>query len=192
MAPPVRARGGHARAELSEPETSGAHAFRLTYEIVSSTGTAAVAQSASWLVPHPDQTVLTAWRCACHAVIRLDGPDGPETAPTAWATAQRLAEAVGRAAARVSVTVQGSSGRELVVRWGQHFERLKVSGFRALKVHLMEEARAHAFAAVVPSEFTAPVGYGRGERVRAETPSPFLLIPVTNIPSYVGRVWKTA
>jgi hypothetical protein len=98
-------------------------------------------------------------------VIRLDGPDGPETAPTAWATAQRLAEAVGRAAARVSVTVQGSSGRELVVRWGQHFERLKVSGFRALKVHLMEEARAHAFAAVVPSEFTAPVGYGRGERI---------------------------
>ncbi len=33
---------------------------------------------------------------------------------------------------------------------------------------------------------------GRGERIRADTPSPFLLIPVANIPSYVGRVWKTA
>ncbi len=57
-----------------------------------------------------------------HAVIRLDGPDGPETAPTAWATAQRLAEAVGRAAARVSVTVEGSSGRELIVRWGEQVD----------------------------------------------------------------------
>ena len=33
---------------------------------------------------------------------------------------------------------------------------------------------------------------GRGERARADTPSPSLLIPVENIPSYVGRVWKTA
>jgi len=97
-----------------------------------------------------------------HAVIRLDGPDGPESAPTAWATAELLAEAVGRAAARVSVTVEGSSGRELVVRWGEHFERRKASGFRALKVHLTQEARAHAFAGAVPAQFTVSVGYGRG------------------------------
>ena len=32
----------------------------------------------------------------------------------------------------------------------------------------------------------------RCERIRADTPSLLLLIPVTNIPSYVGRVWKTA
>ncbi len=62
-----------------------------------------------------------------HTVIRLDGPDGPETAPTAWATAQRLAEAVGRAAARVSVTVQGSSGRELIVRWGEQIDVRPIS-----------------------------------------------------------------
>jgi hypothetical protein len=53
-----------------------------------------------------------------HAVIRLDGPDGPDTAPAGGATAQRLAEAVARTAARVSVTVEGPDGRELVVRWG--------------------------------------------------------------------------
>lgn len=35
-----------------------------------------------------------------HAVIRLDGPDGPDTAPAGGATAQRLAEAVARTAAR--------------------------------------------------------------------------------------------
>ena len=44
------------------------------------------------------------------------------------------------------------------------FERLEASGFRELKVHLTEEARAHAFAAAVPEQFTASVGYGRGER----------------------------
>ena len=53
-----------------------------------------------------------------HAVIRLDGPDGPDTAPAGGATAQRLAEAVARTAARVAVTVAGPDGRELVVRWG--------------------------------------------------------------------------
>jgi YD repeat-containing protein len=33
---------------------------------------------------------------------------------------------------------------------------------------------------------------GRGERIRADTPSPSLLIPVANIPSSVGRDRKTA
>jgi hypothetical protein len=47
------------------------------------------------------------------------------------------------------------------------FELLEASGFRELKVHLTEEARAHAFAAAVPAQFTASVGYGRGERDRA-------------------------
>jgi hypothetical protein len=45
------------------------------------------------------------------------------------------------------------------------FERLEASGFRELKVHLTEEARAHAFAAAIPEQFTASVGYGRGERI---------------------------
>jgi hypothetical protein len=33
---------------------------------------------------------------------------------------------------------------------------------------------------------------GTGKKTRADTPSPSLLIPVANIPIYVGRVWKTA
>ena len=49
------------------------------------------------------------------------------------------------------------------------FERLEASGFRELKVHLTEEARAHAFAAAVPAQFTASVGYGRSERSQADT-----------------------
>jgi hypothetical protein len=57
-----------------------------------------------------------------HAVIRLDGPDGPDTAPGGGATAQRLAEAVARTAARVAVTVAGPDGRELVIRWGEQVD----------------------------------------------------------------------
>ncbi len=57
-----------------------------------------------------------------HAVIRLDGPDGPDTAPAGGATAQRLAEAVARTAARVAVTVAGPGGRELVIRWGSQID----------------------------------------------------------------------
>jgi hypothetical protein len=42
-------------------------------------------------------------------------------------------------------------------------------------------------------EFTAQVRRnGRGERASADTPSPSLIIPVTNVPSYVYRDWKTA
>ena len=62
------------------------------------------------------------WSVHVHAVIRLDGPDGPDTAPAGGATAQRLAEAVARTAARVAVTVEGPGGRELVIRWGSQID----------------------------------------------------------------------
>ena len=62
-----------------------------------------------------------------HAVMRLDGPDGPDTAPAGGATAQRLAEAVARTAARVAVTVAGPDGRELVIRWGEQVDAKPIS-----------------------------------------------------------------
>ncbi|WP_087887748.1 replication initiator protein RepSA [Streptomyces alboflavus] len=40
-----------------------------------------------------------------HAVIRLDGPDGPDTTPPAWATTRLLDAAIRAAAVRVSVPV---------------------------------------------------------------------------------------
>ena len=65
-----------------------------------------------------------------HAVIRLDGPDGPDTAPAGGATAQRLAEAVARTAARVAVTVAGPDGRELIIRWGAQVDTRPISADR--------------------------------------------------------------
>lgn len=61
---------------------------------------------------------------------------------------------------------EGGPGRAMVAR--SVFERLEASGFRELKVHLTEEARAHAFAAAIPTQFTACDGYGRGERSSAD------------------------
>ncbi|MFI9730685.1 replication initiator protein RepSA [Streptomyces sp. NPDC052092] len=40
-----------------------------------------------------------------HAVVRLDGPDGPDTTPPAWATVTLLDAAIRAAAARVAVPV---------------------------------------------------------------------------------------
>jgi hypothetical protein len=65
-----------------------------------------------------------------HAVIRLDGPDGPDTAPAGGATAQRLAEAVARTAARVAVTVEGPGGRELMIRWGSQIDTRPITADR--------------------------------------------------------------
>jgi DNA invertase Pin-like site-specific DNA recombinase len=70
---------------------------------------------------------------------------------------------------------EGGPGRAMVAR--SVFERLEASGFRELKVHLTEEARAHAFAAAIPAQFTACVGYGRGERSRADTLRVFIRDP---------------
>src|ERR1035437_1956842 len=76
-----------------------------------------------------------------HAVVRLGGPHDPETAPTAWATAELLAEAVGRAAARVSVTVEGPSGLRRgrsvgrADRWATDSPRSLDRGGRANRVH---------------------------------------------------------
>jgi hypothetical protein len=71
------------------------------------------------------------------------------------------------------------------------FDRIEVLGMAEATVSLSAHAVRYGLAAVLPSELRLPV-YGRGERIRAYTPSPSLLIPVANIPSYVGRVWKTA
>jgi hypothetical protein len=84
---------------------------------------------------------------------------------------------------------EGGQGRALLAQ--ALFERIDVLGMKEATVTLTEHASRHGFGAVLPEEFGISVS-GRGERVRAETPSPSLLIPVANIPSYVGSVSKTA
>ncbi|GAA0969581.1 hypothetical protein GCM10009555_016960 [Acrocarpospora macrocephala] len=57
-----------------------------------------------------------------HAVIRLDGPTGPDSTAPAWATADVLTDAVRHAAGVISVpaTVPGKSAH--LLRWGDQFD----------------------------------------------------------------------
>ncbi|MFE5031843.1 replication initiator [Streptomyces sp. NPDC056683] len=54
-----------------------------------------------------------------HAVVRLDGPNGPEDQPPTWATTELLIDAVRASARRVLVhTPYSPATGELILRWG--------------------------------------------------------------------------
>ncbi|MEV3985633.1 replication initiator [Nonomuraea sp. NPDC049758] len=59
-----------------------------------------------------------------HAVIRLDGPDGPNSPPPAWATADALADAVHHATAAVTAEVK-PLGR--MFRWGTQLDVRRIT-----------------------------------------------------------------
>ncbi|MFG1711233.1 replication initiator [Nonomuraea sp. M3C6] len=59
-----------------------------------------------------------------HAVIRLDGPDGPDTPPPAWATADALDQAVQHAAAAVTAEVKPL---RRAFRWGTQLDSRRIT-----------------------------------------------------------------
>ncbi|WP_250399626.1 replication initiator protein RepSA [Streptomyces cellostaticus] len=67
-----------------------------------------------------------------HAVIRLDGPDGPDTPPPSWATVQLLADAIRAAAAHsyTSVSVPAAEDQPArTFRWGTQLDVRPVKAF---------------------------------------------------------------
>ncbi|MER5664237.1 replication initiator protein RepSA [Streptomyces mirabilis] len=75
-----------------------------------------------------------------HAVIRFDGPDGPDTPPPHWATLDLLTDAIRAAAARVAVDVPPARyrpdpdqpvRRELArtLRWGTQLDVQRIKAF---------------------------------------------------------------
>ncbi|MYW54343.1 replication initiation protein [Streptomyces sp. SID8376] len=67
-----------------------------------------------------------------HAVVRLDGPDGPDTAPPSWATVQLLADAIRAAAAHsyTSVSVPAAENQPArTFRWGTQLDVRPVKAF---------------------------------------------------------------
>lgn len=67
-----------------------------------------------------------------HAVIRFDGPEGPNTPPPAWATLDLLDDAI-RAAARVKVDVPANpdagTATERTLRWGTQLDVQPIGAF---------------------------------------------------------------
>ena len=73
------------------------------------------------------------------------------------------------------------------------FEQVEVLGPSEVWLYPSIEAETQGWAAAMSGEFRVEVRKtGRGERARADTPSPILLIPVTNVPGYVHRSTETA
>ncbi|WP_433417736.1 replication initiator [Microtetraspora malaysiensis] len=63
-----------------------------------------------------------------HAVIRLDGPDGPTSPPPDWATADALADAVRHAASAVTVTIPAVAGEpSRVLQWGDQLDAQQIT-----------------------------------------------------------------
>jgi hypothetical protein len=63
-----------------------------------------------------------------HAIIRIDGPDGPATPPPGWATAALLTDAIRIAASSVQVkTPDADPIRSRVLRWGDQLDIRPVS-----------------------------------------------------------------
>ncbi|MEV3993367.1 replication initiator protein RepSA [Streptomyces sp. NPDC049837] len=64
-----------------------------------------------------------------HAVVRLDGPDGPGTEPPAWVTVALLDDAIRAAAARVRVLVPAAGTHpERELRWGAQVDVQPIGG----------------------------------------------------------------
>ncbi|MFJ2405997.1 replication initiator protein RepSA [Streptomyces xanthochromogenes] len=67
-----------------------------------------------------------------HAVIRVDGPDGPDTPPPSWATVALLTDAIHAAAAHgyASVSVPAADGQpSRTFRWGAQLDVRPIKAF---------------------------------------------------------------
>ncbi|MEU6497135.1 replication initiator protein RepSA [Streptomyces sp. NPDC046984] len=65
-----------------------------------------------------------------HAVIRFDGPEGPDDPPPAWATLDLLTDAIHAAAARVTVDVPPSGDQPArTLRWGTQLDVQPIGAF---------------------------------------------------------------
>ncbi len=65
-----------------------------------------------------------------HAVIRFDGPDGPDSPPPAWATLDLLDGAIRAAAARVQVDVPPAGDEPArTLRWGTQLDVQPIGAF---------------------------------------------------------------
>ncbi|MEU3630722.1 replication initiator protein RepSA [Streptomyces fradiae] len=65
-----------------------------------------------------------------HAVIRFDGPEGPDTPPPAWATLDLLTDAIRAAAARVQVDVPAAGDQPArTLRWGTQLDIQPIGAF---------------------------------------------------------------
>ncbi|MEN1886075.1 replication initiator protein RepSA [Streptomyces mirabilis] len=99
-----------------------------------------------------------------HAVVRLDGPEGPDATPPAWATVALLDDAIRAAAGRVSVPVAASGDFPArTLRWGSQVDVQPIGALG--QEELTEQAVASYVAkyATKAAETTGTVDHRIGE-----------------------------
>jgi hypothetical protein len=73
-----------------------------------------------------------------HAVIRIDGPDGPGDPTPAWVTTDLLADCIRQAAASVTLTATRPGGHALPLVWG---DQVDIRAIRATHANQVEDER---------------------------------------------------
>jgi hypothetical protein len=107
-----------------------------------------------------------------HAAIRLDGPEGAATRAPAWATKERLAEAIRDAAASVVLEVRRRDGEVLELRFGTQLDLRDITAATARTGEVGEERdiRSSRLASYIAKYATKSTGAhdGPDRRIRSE------------------------
>ncbi|MGW6774057.1 replication initiator [Streptomyces sp. NPDC055037] len=124
-----------------------------------------------------------------HAVIRLDGPDGPDSPPPDWATAGLLTDAVRAAAASVIVPLSYSPGLgEHTFRWGAQLEAHAIHHAFADESAVTDQAVA-AYVAKYVSKSVGDSAGGTDHRITS--PQDIAMAPVSgHVRALMGTCWR--
>ncbi|MGX1883907.1 replication initiator [Streptomyces sp. NPDC055287] len=122
-----------------------------------------------------------------HAVIRLDGPDGGDTPPPAWATADLLADAIRAAASNADVPGPFINGRAHTFAFGR---QLDIRPIRSADFNAGTELTERAVAAYIAKYATKGAETATGTLDR---PIKFLAeLARMAIPDHARRLIRTA
>ncbi|TQF07624.1 plasmid replication initiator protein [Kitasatospora acidiphila] len=121
-----------------------------------------------------------------HAVIRLDGPTGPDSSPPAWATSSTLLGAVPSAAAAVSLTAPISAAYGTIpLRFGTQLEA------HELTIHLGRRLTDEAVAAYIAKYTSKSVESAGAVDHRINSLADFETLPVTpHVRALIGTAWR--
>ncbi|MGW0882906.1 replication initiator [Streptomyces sp. NPDC002671] len=123
-----------------------------------------------------------------HAVIRLDGPDGPSSPPPLWATTDLLSDAVWSAADQVEVhTPYSPATGERVIKWGKQRDA------HAIRSDAFTESAVtdSAVAAYVAKYVSKSVGDSGGIDYRIQDFDSIRLAPVNaHLRALMATCWR--
>ncbi|WP_189957851.1 replication initiator [Streptomyces alanosinicus] len=124
-----------------------------------------------------------------HAVVRLDGPDGPSSPPPLWATTDLLSDAVRSAADQIEVhTPYSPATGERVIKWGKQLD------VHAIRSDAFTESSAmtdSAVAAYVAKYVSKSVGDSGGIDYRIQDVDSIRLAPVNaHLRALMATSWR--